>query len=312
MKSRNYGQVSWSGFLQTRPCRVKRPRSEYALPATQINHKLWYFQRVLQAEIPWEFITKLLTFIVPLKSKRVATSWPHVCRLFKRAIASACAQTSAKFRVIAVCNEIPDGDWKDPRLEFISIDSEVPANAGARQRRDDVSRKRLIGLNRAVELSCSHVMFLDSDDCVSNKLAEHVAKNPLSNGWYLRSGYFYSEKQKRLHLERWRFSKWCGSSYIVRPEHLDYVERRNDGIHMCHTRMTNEFKSRGHPLQALPFHGGIYCVSHGENFHDYEPILWPKNPLLSGLRRLLFHRALTDSISEEFGLYPVSGKDQNR
>ena len=185
------------------------------------------------------------------------------------------------------------------------VDHLLQPNPVAKEKRNDTKRKRLIGLNRALELSSSHVMFLDSDDCVSKRLAEYVAQNPDSKGWYLSSGYFFSERQERLHLERWRYSKWCGSGHIVRPEHLDYVERKDGGIHHYHTRMTRELRERGKPLKPLPFHGGVYCVSHGENFHDYEPILWPSHPVYRSLRRLAFHRALTPGIRDEFGLYPV-------
>ena len=120
----------------------------------------------------------MLTFIVPLKSKSTAVSWQRVSRLFNRTIASACAQKSPEFRVIVICHEIPAGDWTDPRLEFISVDYQIKPNATMNEKRNDASRKRLIGFNRAVELTSSHVMFLDSDDCVSNQLAGHVAKKP--------------------------------------------------------------------------------------------------------------------------------------
>lgn len=249
---------------------------------------------------------KLLTFIVPLKSRKTAVSWERVSRLFTRTIRSACAQTSPDFRVIVVCTDIPDGDWTNPRLEIITADHLVQPGSDLTERRLDKQRKRLIGLNRARELATTHVMFLDSDDCVSNRLAELVAQNPDANGWYFRSGYFYSEKQKRLHLEHWRYAQWCGSGHIVRPELLDYLDTNDDYIRLYHTRLTREFRRRGNRLKPLPFHGGVYCVSHGDNFNDYEPILWPSNPLWHMLRRAVFHRALTPAIEDEFGLYPVA------
>lgn len=253
----------------------------------------------------------MLTFIVPLKSAQSEDSWEHVSRLFKRTIASACAQTSSEFRVVVVCHDIPDGNWTNPRLEIISVDHLDQPKPIQREMRKDVQRKRLIGLNRALELSPTHIMFLNSDDCVSKRLAEFVAHNPDSNGWYFRSGYFYSERQERLHLERWRYSQWCGSGHIVRPEHLDYLQQASGGFHILHTELTRELRQHGNPLQPLPFHGGVYCVSHGENFHDYEPILWPSHPLWRSVRRLVCHRALTPGIRDEFGLYPVGGADKS-
>lgn len=133
-------------------------------------------------------------------------------------------------------------------------------------------------------------------------MAEYVAQHRDANGWYFRSGYFYSERQKRLHLEYRRYAQWCGSGHIVRPEHLEYLSTDEGYIRLYHTRMTREFRERGTPLEPLPFHGGVYCVSHGDNFNDYEPILWPSNPFLHALRRIAFHRALTPAIKDEFGL----------
>ena len=76
----------------------------------------------------------------------------------------------------------------------------------------------LAGLWRALSYRPTHVMVLDADDCVSNRLARLVAEHPDANGWYIAKGYFYREGMNTVHVERRRFHKWCGSSHIARPE----------------------------------------------------------------------------------------------
>jgi len=220
-------------------------------------------------------------------------------------VASTCAQTCPEFRVIVVCHEIPEGNWTNQKLEILQVQHPAPARSDLEEMRRDRARKNLVGLNRALELSAGHVMFVDCDDCVSNRLAGFVAQNSQENGWYIRSGFFYSERQKYLHLERWRFAQWCGSGHIVRPEHLNFIERSDKGLRLYHTKLTARLRQHNTPIRPLPFPGAIYAVSHGDNFWDYEPILWPGNPLLHGIRRVLFHRPLTPGIRDEFGLYPV-------
>lgn len=247
----------------------------------------------------------MLVFIIPLKSATVSASWERVSRLFFRTAASACAQTSPEFRVVVACHEIPEGNFSHPGIEFIQVAHPIPSRENFREREADKQRKQLAALRRAREYSPSHVMFLDSDDLVSNRLAEFVARHRDVNGWYLRSGYFHSGRQSHLHLERRRFDQWCGSAHILRPELLDSLVQSNDYLVYDHRRLAQAMRERGSPLRPLPFRGAIYTVSHGETLNDYEPILWPGHPVWKPVRRLLFHRAITPAIRSEFGLYPI-------
>ena len=247
----------------------------------------------------------MLVFIVPLKSAATATSWERVSRLFSRTVASACAQTAPEFRVVVACHERPDGDFSHPKLEFLQIEHPPPQPSNLLDMRVDKQRKHLAALTRALEFSPSHVMFLDSDDLVSNRLAEYVAHHADENGWYLRAGYFYCERQPRLHVERRKFSEWCGSAHIVRPEHLDFMVGADQRLVFDHRQLMERMKQNGTLIRPLPFKGAVYTISHGENFNDYERILWPSHPVWHPLRRIIHHRAITPRIRAEFGLYSV-------
>ena len=247
----------------------------------------------------------MLVFILPLKSALVADSWSRVSRLLARTLASACAQTSPDFRVIVACHEVPEGDFPHPKLEFIQVNHPAPSPSSPAEMRTDKQRKHSMALRRALAYSPSHVMFLDSDDLVSNRLAAFVTSHSPETSWYLRSGYFFCERQKYLHLERWRFDQWCGSAHIVRPEHLAFMNHSGDQLLLDHRRLTQELKQQGTPISPLPFRGAVYTIAHGDNFNDYEPDLWPLHPIWRPLRRMIFHRAITPQIRQQFGLYPL-------
>jgi hypothetical protein len=72
-----------------------------------------------------------------------------------------------------------------------------------------------------------------------------------------------------------------------------------------HTKLTRDLRKQGTPIRPLPFKGAVYVISHGDNFNDYEHILWPKHPVSGALRRILWHRELTPDIREEFGLHAL-------
>ena len=245
----------------------------------------------------------MLAFVVPLKSAAVSKSWDQVTRLVRRTVRSACAQTSPEFRVIVVCHEQPEIGFQDQRLEFLRVGFPPPGQDMEGRVRDK-NRKALAGLRHALACQPTHVMLLDADDCVSNRLAEHVARHPASNGWYIAKGYFYREGMQTVHIERRRFQGWCGSSYLVRPELLDLPVPPAEDWCFHHSKVARQMRKRGTPLEPLPFPGAVYLISHGENMFDYASILWPRNPVKRWLRRVLYYRPLSPAMRAEFSLNP--------
>lgn len=244
-------------------------------------------------------------FIIPLKSATVAKSWSRVTRLVERTVRSVSAQRSPEFRVVVVCHEIPAiENGRDAKIEFLGIDS-PPPRPSIEEQRYDKRLKMIMGLRRARNHGPCHVMYVDADDCVSNRLAGHVADESSAHGWYFRRGYFHHEGHEKLSFARWRFHKWCGSSHIIRLEDID-IPKEPDGHYVLkHRNLAREMRRVGTPLKPLPFPGAVYNLAHGENFHDYVPFIWPENPLLRSLRAAFSGRALTSAIRGEFGLYSL-------
>ncbi len=246
----------------------------------------------------------MLGFIIPLKSQRVARDWDLVTQLLERTLRSACAQTHPGFFVVVVCHEVPNLDFRHPQVELCPVGFDPPGPVRT-ERIQDKTRKLYEGLQRIRETDPSHVMALDSDDLVSKRLAAHVATHPAANGWYLRSGYIHSDGVPTVHLERRRFHQWCGSSHILKLANIELGAADKHRWLLRHRWIVARQRDLGTPLRPLPFPGAVYNVSHGENFNDYAPILWPRAPLRRLARRLLYHRPITTEMRDEFGLYSV-------
>ncbi len=126
--------------------------------------------------------------------------------------------------------------------------------------RADKQHKHQVALRRAMVYSPSHVMFLDSDDLVSNRLAEFVAAHSSENGWYMPSGYFFCEQQPYLHLEA-PADFIGGSAHIVRPELLDFLPRWDDRLVFDHRQLARTMEERGTPLRPLPFRRCVHGLT---------------------------------------------------
>ena len=246
----------------------------------------------------------MLGFIIPLKSRQTSRDWQYVGRLLERTLRSACAQTHPGFHIVVACHDIPNLSFSHPQIEWCPVDFDPPGPERAARRQDKL-RKYNAGLRRIGPIAPTHIMVLDADDLVSNRLAAYVAAHSRANGWYFRSGYFYAPGMPSVHVERRRFHQWCASSHILSLENIEREVGSAPGWHLRHRFVVAQQRARGTPLRPLPFRGAIYTVSHGENFNDYAPILWPANPVKRLVRRVLYHRQLTSEIRDEFGLYPV-------
>ena len=134
----------------------------------------------------------------------------------------------------------------------------------------DKGQRILAGLNEVKPRG--HVMSVDDDDFVSNRLAGFVAHNSSRNGWWIKNGYIWSTGG-RLLLRHHDFSQLCGTSHIVRAdlysvpgkshEAAAYVKR----MFGSHIYVEKHLKATGNPLEPLPFYGAIYRVGH-EDAHS--------------------------------------------
>jgi hypothetical protein len=266
----------------------------------------------------------MLVFIIPIKSKKLSQSWGTVSSLFERCVKSICNQTANNFQVIVVCNEKPETEFTHPQITYIERDFPM-INTEWRTKELDRTRKIITGLIHAQTLKPSHIMFVDADDCVSNRLAEFVAQNHQSNGWYFPKGYMYQDGSKSIRIMRKGFHNYCGTSNIIRndlfglPANFDENECLNEKVdeneyikHIfdCyrHRDIVGTLAQKGANIEPLTFPGGVY-IRNNENIYFGVDDQGRKISLKSRLLRMkavLDSRWLTKSLRNEFGLYNVA------
>ena len=260
----------------------------------------------------------MLVFIIPLKSRRVSKSWDYVSRLFERCLKSVCNQTAPAFKVVVVCHETPPIEFSHPAVTYVSVDFPVPDSSHHPSLNQDKYRKRASGFILARQFRPSHVMQVDADDCVSNRLAEFVQRNPQAHGWFFDSGYFYRDGARRIYLKKQGFYSWCGTSHIIRHDLLKLPESADlEDSHLPlvrPSRMKEALREMGAALAPLPFPGAVYVdTQYGEGNHARRTFFWKlqnhPTAVLYPARRLFLHlfksTPITSSFSAEFGLEPL-------
>ena len=210
----------------------------------------------------------MIVFIVPLKSRTIATSWDRVSQLLERTLRSICSQSDENYRVVVVCNQLPNIKYSNQKIEFSIVDFSPKKQNDARKTRivneNDKALRINVGLEVAKQHSPTHIMVVDADDCISNKIAEFVNTTISNHGWYVTKGYFYREKSKYLIKKNNDFQLVCGTALILRPDVLHQWMQKKDGyLHFRHEK-TNIGDIA---LSPLPFPAAVYCISNGENFH---------------------------------------------
>ncbi|NES99878.1 MAG: glycosyltransferase family 2 protein [Sphaerospermopsis sp. SIO1G1] len=264
----------------------------------------------------------MLVFIIPIKSKKTAKSWQECSKLFDRCLRSVCNQTSQNFKVIVVCNEKPITTFKHPNVEYLIVDFPPPgSDYGAKG--DDRAKRVYVALFTIKDLKPSHVMSVDSDDCISKYIAEFVNQNPDKNGWYVEQGYEYDEGSSQIAVRQKGIYRICGTCNIINyrlfkvPDQiLPYDQLVGfDRFLNGHPLAKGDLEKRGNPLEPLPFPGTIYVRDQvGESISMQEPVIvkFQRNPkeVFRGFKKLFMapfvNKRLTKEIQEEFGLYPLN------
>jgi len=259
----------------------------------------------------------MLIFIVPVKSLQLSRlSWELSSKILERCIQSICNQTSLDFQILIVHHEKPVMTLNHPQVDYIQVDFPIPSWAEHSSPYRDKGRKLWTGLNYARQLNPTHVMCVDSDDCLNRNLVEFVNQNPDQNGWYISDGYEYPDGSGRVYHRKKKFHLKCGTSHIIRWElMLPFADLKFDEItdkFLWHQDMVRLFAEQETPLSPLPFDGAVYISDTGEN-HDNLTELFIKqfksNPLdlaLFWTRRTykaINSRSLNETICREFSLY---------
>lgn len=251
----------------------------------------------------------MLTFLIPLKSKKTAKSWIETSQLVEKTLQSICSQTSDRYQVILVGNDPPDLHTHFPKLTFLRVDFPSPQQVFQGDQNSLQTFRSAADYDRDAKVTygllyiyrhqkTSYVMVVDADDWISCHLAEFVEQNAQVSapgmGWFLTSGYRHQVNSSWVRLMRKGFDRYCGTSMIVRLEGYDFLSQSLD-IKLInrvlqeatlnsilkkltdlyikkyrHRDIRETFEKRGHPLSPLPFPGAVY-VQHGDNILLGQP-----------------------------------------
>lgn len=267
----------------------------------------------------------MLTFVIPVKSRSVASDWRNFSQLFERTLISTCNQTDSNFRVTVVCHEIPDITYHHENVHFIHPNFAPPSKININtkkyliDKRIDKGDKIRLGVTYAKEeFNTDYVMLVDSDDFISNKVASFVNSNGNDiPGWYVGKGYLSLSWKNILIVTKNKFNYLCGSSVIVKPNLVEhFFDRGKIDLYFDHrlTTINSDIE-----LRKVPFFAGIYNMGNGENIHmSFQNVKrfgnhgnWVSrqslNRLYSKFRNYSF-RLVTPRLRKEFNFYPIKEK----
>ena len=259
----------------------------------------------------------LLAFVTSLPHPVNCASYPRRSDLLASTLASILRQTHDDFRIVVVVNEMPVGTMPtDPRIEYVSVDYPPPRLPVGRpftasDLYADKGAKLAVGAAVATRSEADYIMFVDSDDFISRRLAEFVANSVGEPGWYSDTGYFHIRRARTVTPVLHGFHQRNGSTHILRsdlvgvPADLDLeaprdllIERvgaeRVRSLMGDHKWIVSFFADQGTPLAPLPFPAAIWEIGTGENFSQVLTAAGSKAPVAG-------------HTSDEFGL-PVPSR----
>lgn len=254
----------------------------------------------------------MLSFVTSLPHPVNCSSYPKRSELLAGTLASVLRQTQNDFRVVVVVNEMPLGTMPtDPRVEYVSVDYPPPRLPVGRpftasDLYADKGAKLAVGAAVATRSGAEYIMFVDSDDYLSRRLAALVADAAGEPGWYSDAGYFHIRHARAVTPVLAGFHQRNGSTHILRtdlvgvPADLDLGMPRDEliervGVERVRSLMGDHkwivafFADRGTPLAPLPFPAAIWEIGTGENFSQVLTAAGSRVPVAG-------------PISDEFGL----------
>lgn len=261
----------------------------------------------------------MLVFIIPVKSARVSSDWEFFSKLVDRTVKSVLNQTDKDFKIIMVCHEVPAIENLD-KIDVIPVNIALPqlidgdVNHNNAQKENDKTSKIKVGFEHAKQYNPDFVMVVDSDDCISSKIAGFAnASKDHSPGWFVSKGYNYKEGSKIIFKKNRTFNFMCGTCVIIKPDYFMDMIIPDPWVHYAHEKT---IMNDGKELKALPFPAAIYSIANGENhfMSSGATVDMMKKYFFNVKRYLKLFDKLTKyrvkpvsrRLRSEFGLWPIT------
>jgi hypothetical protein len=180
----------------------------------------------------------MIVFVTSVGHPKTLKDYRKVESLLFNTLLSVCNQSDRRFKVVVVCNQVPN--FTDGRLaefvEYVPVDfpplQEAPTigDNGPKPRdqslKMDKGLKLLIGIAAAQRFNPDYIMLIDSDDYISSGISRFVnSSDKTANGWFVRDGYILYHDTMRLYPEH-DFNQKCGTSLIINNRLLADQARR--------------------------------------------------------------------------------------
>lgn len=267
----------------------------------------------------------MLGFVVPIKPKAFSKDWPFEMKLLERTASSICSQTCDDFKLIIVHNEKPVINFEHKNIVYIEYpfppvlideiqdyESYVKKyyNKVYAERMMDKGKKILFGCKIALEAGCNYIMSIDSDDLISNQIADFVQKHGNINkaGWRIKKGFVYEENSSIL-VKKLDIQNINGSTHIIRKDLItipDFFVNIfwNYCLFEAHGYTYFRIKDfQNELLDDYPFYGVVYVV-HKNNYSNILN-LTKANTVKNFIKKVINGKYLTDHIRNEYGLYKL-------
>jgi hypothetical protein len=267
----------------------------------------------------------MIGFVIPISPKKYSKDWRLANLMLERTVRSVCNQTSRDFKLIIVYNDKPEIKFIDDNIHYvaytcpeISISQIEDFDYMSQwftiefaERMMDKSRKITLGCKIAKELGCNYLMAIDSDDMISNTIAQYVNENLSSNlpGWRISKGYLYKEGSPLIekNSQIWAMN---GSTHIIRADLVEIPDFEKDFKLLSY----NLFQQHAYTYQRLidfhneklcdfPYPATVYLI-HDLNYSEISKIL-SANKIKRFIKLLWKGRWLSKKIKDEFGIYPI-------
>ncbi|TCD07716.1 hypothetical protein EZ449_14380 [Pedobacter frigidisoli] len=226
----------------------------------------------------------MIGFIVAFKPRQNSKDWTNDCVLLNRTLRSICNQTSNNFAVYLIYHDLPPELYHHPNLKFIKFPYpfckiENLADVYEKHLNDekmyvngyDQGKKILFGANEAINDGCSHIMSVDADDLISNRIVSFVEnQKSKSDVWFVSKGYIFLTNQSLLLRKPSKMYAINGSTYIIPREYIPIPNFDSNGIESfgffsAHNYLFYNLRERGISLRPLPFYAIVY-VAHTSNW----------------------------------------------
>jgi hypothetical protein len=226
----------------------------------------------------------MIVFVTSIRHPTNSEDYARVERLLGRTLRSIDGQHDRRFRAIAVGNRPPSVPLP-ASADFVQVDFPPPspaktAKVGREAILADKGTKLAVGVLAAARYGPTHVMTVDADDFVSNRISGFVNERPKATGWYVDVGYKLLDSANVVAAVE-RFNEQCGTSLILPFDALGVPElplhATQDEVYAgfgeftvrellgSHRMALTHFRDLGRPLERLPFRGAVYVVGTGEN-----------------------------------------------